>query len=117
MDIKFFSKQEKIRSKIPNTPVILFRVDGHAALVNQKAIELAGINSDSKIKGGHVEIINNELTGIFVDNAMNLILDSIPKESEQQNKRALLLAQKKCFELGLTTVDDAGLNKEDVFSY
>ncbi len=46
---------------------------------------------------------------------MNLILDSIPKESEQQNKRALLLAQKKCFELGLTTVDDAGLNKEDVF--
>ncbi len=110
-----FPNKKKLDLKFPNTPVILFRVDGHAALVNQKAIELAGINSNSKIKGGHVEIINNELTGIFVDNAMNLILDSIPKESEQQNKRALLLAQKKCFELGLTTVDDAGLNKEDVF--
>ncbi|MDG2370102.1 MAG: amidohydrolase [Flavobacteriales bacterium] len=110
-----FPNKNKLDLKFPNTPVILFRVDGHAALANQKALQLAGINSNSKIKGGHVEIINNELTGILVDNAMNLILDSIPKESEQQNKRALLLAQKKCFELGLTTVDDAGLNKEDVF--
>ena len=110
-----FPNKKKLDLQFPDQPVVLFRVDGHAVLVNQKAIDLAGIDINSKVKGGHIEVINNELTGIFVDNAMNLILDSIPKEGEQQNKRALLLAQKKCFELGLTTVDDAGLNKEDVF--
>jgi predicted amidohydrolase YtcJ len=110
-----FPNKKKLDIQFPNQPVVLFRVDGHAVLANQKAIDLAGINIYSKIKGGHIEVINDELTGILVDNAMNLILDSIPKEGEQQNKRALLLAQKKCFELGLTTVDDAGLNKEDIF--
>ena len=110
-----FPNKKKLDLQFPNQPVVLFRVDGHAILANQKALDLTGINVNSKAKGGHIEIINNKLTGILVDNAMNLLLDSIPKDSEQQNKRALLLAQKKCFELGLTTVDDAGLNKEDIF--
>ena len=110
-----FPNKKKLDLQFPNQPVVLFRVDGHAVLANQKALDLAGVNINSKIKGGHIEILDDKLTGILVDNAMNLILDSIPTESEQQNKRALLLAQKKCFELGLTTVDDAGLNKADIF--
>ena len=111
---KSFPNNLLLNNYFPDKPVLLFRVDGHALLANKKALEIAGINIDTKISGGHVEVIENKLTGILVDNAMSLVTEIIPPENEQQRKRALLLAQKKCFELGLTTIDDAGLNKKDI---
>ncbi len=110
-----FPNKEKLDSLFPNNPVALYRVDGHALLANQKALDLAGITKETKIKGGHVEILNNQLTGILVDNAIDYISNAIEEPSEGQKKKALLMAQKKCLASGLTTVDDAGLNKKDIF--
>ncbi len=45
---------------------------------------------------------------------MDYIRQFIPKPNEQQKKKALLDAQRNCFAVGLTTVDDAGLDKSDV---
>lgn len=51
-EVKEFPTKEKLDSIFPNTPVAIRRIDGHAMLVNQAAIDLAGITLDSKIDGG-----------------------------------------------------------------
>jgi predicted amidohydrolase YtcJ len=111
---KNFPNKEELDSLFPNTPVYLKRVDGHAALLNTKALQLAGINTKTKIDGGEIFIENNKLTGIITDNAMNLVEQALPSKKTDEKKNALLLAQQNCFAVGLTTVDDAGLDYEDV---
>src|SRR5690606_40998504 len=59
----------------PDTPVALQRIDGHAYLVNSKAMELAGITAKTKIPGGEVVLENGEPTGILIDSPMDLIED------------------------------------------
>ncbi|CAM1346300.1 amidohydrolase [Tenacibaculum crassostreae] len=109
-EVQEFPTKEKLDSIFPNTPVAIRRIDGHAMLVNQKAIELAGITTDSKIDGGEFITKDGKLTGVLIDNAMNFI--EVPKPSKREQIQALKDAQEICFDLGLTTVDDAGLDKE-----
>ncbi|CAM1370235.1 conserved hypothetical protein [Tenacibaculum sediminilitoris] len=108
--VKEFPTKEKLDSIFPNIPVAIRRIDGHAMLVNQAAIALAGITLDSKINGGEFIKKDGKLTGVLIDNAMNFI--NIPKPSKKEQIQALKDAEKICFDLGLTTVDDAGLDKE-----
>ena len=49
------------------------------------------------------------LTGILIDNAVDLVSSKIPAQTEEQLKKALLEAEKNCFAVGLTTIDDCGL--------
>jgi len=113
-DLKVFPTKELLDKAFPNKPVFLTRIDGHAAVVNSKAIELAKISSASKVNGGDVEVMDGQLTGILVDNAMGLVRRVIPQASETDKRKMLLAAQKECFKLGLTTVSDAGLNQDDI---
>ena len=106
--------KKDLDDKFPNTPVLLRRVDGHMAIANQSALNIAGITTETEILGGFIEVLNGELTGVISDKAVDHIRKFIPKPSEQQKKKALLDAQRNCFAVGLTTVDDAGLNKSDV---
>ena len=59
--------------------LLLRRIDGHALLVNQKALDLAGIGVNTKIKGGSIIKENGKLTGILVDAPMKLISNILPK--------------------------------------
>lgn len=106
--------KEQLDQLFPNTPVYLSRVDGHAVLVNQKALDLAGITTDSKFSGGTVEIIDGQLTGILIDEPADLVAALIPEPTENRLIQALQMAEQNCFEVGLTTVDDAGLNRSDI---
>jgi predicted amidohydrolase YtcJ len=54
------------------------------------------------------------LTGVIIDNAMDLVSEIIPEPDEAFNRKALLVAEKNCFEVGLTSVHDAGLSKNIV---
>ena len=99
----------------PNTPVVLKRVDGHAYLVNNKAIEMAMINENTKIEEGQIIREKGKLTGLFIDNAMDLINGIIPEFSREQKVNAYQAAQELCFENGLTTVTEAGLSKENIY--
>ena len=94
--------------------IVLHRIDGHVIMANEMAIKTAKVALDTTIEGGYIEKIDQKITGLFVDNAMNLILEKIPKPDESSKKKALLKAQEDCLSLGLTTVDIAGLKKEDV---
>ncbi len=113
-DVKVFPTKELLDKAFPNKPVFLTRIDGHAAVVNSKAIELAKISPASKVNGGDVEVMDGQLTGILVDNAMGLVRRVIPQATDADKRKMLLAAQKECFKLGLTTVSDAGLNQDDI---
>ena len=99
-----------LNAYFPNTPVFLKRIDGHAGLANAKALELAGISVNTNMAGGTIEVQNGRLTGLLTDNAMNLIDNIIPAPSRSSEIKALLLGQQACFDAGLTTVTDAGLD-------
>lgn len=106
-----FPTHHDLTEAFPDRPVILYRVDGHAALANKKAMELAGIQKAIRVSGGEMLVDEaGELTGLFIDNGYAMITNAIPLPNEEQTHKALLLAQRDCFALGLTTVDDAGLD-------
>jgi predicted amidohydrolase YtcJ len=111
---KDFPTNEKLNELFPGRPVLLTRIDGHAAIANQKALELAGVKPGDKLTGGEVEVKNNKLTGILIDNAVDLVSDKIPAQTKEEFIEALKDAQKNCFAVGLTTIDDCGLGFEAV---
>jgi len=111
---KKWPNNELLNKHFQNTNVVLSRIDGHALMANKKAITTSMIPMDTIIKGGYIEKIEGEFTGLFIDNAMDLIMNNIPEPTQQNKKIALLKAQQKCISLGLTTVDIAGLNRSDI---
>lgn len=110
-DDKNFPTKKELDSLFPNTPVSLLRIDGHAMLVNSKALELAEITSETKVAGGEIVLENGEPTGIIIDAPMRLIRKTFPEITTEVSTQALLEAEKICLQYGLTTVVDAGLDK------
>jgi predicted amidohydrolase YtcJ len=110
--IKKYPTKAELDVAFPDIPVVLNRVDGHAIIVNSKALKLAGITKDTKADGGQIEIVNGEPTGILVDNPMELVFKIIPKPTRKIQIAALLDAEKVMFDYGLTTVNDAGLDPD-----
>ena len=111
---KSFPTNEKLNELFPNRPVLLTRVDGHAAIANAKALDISGVKAGDKLTGGEVQAMNGKLTGLLVDNAVGLVSRNIPAQSAEQIKKALLEAQQNCFAVGLTTIDDCGLGFQSV---
>jgi len=103
-----------LNTLFPNTPVVLQRVDGHAAIANQKAFDVAGVKPGQTIVGGEVETKNGVLTGVLIDNATDLVYGSIPPVTKQTYTQWLQAAQQNCFAQGLTTITDCGLNMSDI---
>ncbi len=62
---KTFPNKSILDELFPEIPVALRRIDGHALLVNQKALDLAGIDVNTKIKGGSIIKENGKLTRDF----------------------------------------------------
>src|SRR5699024_4881430 len=100
-EVKEFPDKTVLDSLFPNTPVAITRIDGHALLANQKALEMAGITENTKVEGGKIEKINGELTGILIDNPMSLVRESIPDLTRNDIVEALLTAQEICLDHGL----------------
>jgi predicted amidohydrolase YtcJ len=113
-EVNEFPKKALLDALFPDTPIALTRVDGHAILCNQAALDLGKVSADSKVIGGEVVLENGALTGVLVDNAEHLVMKYWPKPSREDDVKALLAAQDICFDLGLTTVDDAGLSQESI---
>ncbi len=111
---KQFPTKEKLDELFPNRPVLLERVDGHASIANQSALNAANISKSFKLVGGDIIEKNGKLTGVLIDNAVSLVASKVPAPSAKLKRKMLLDAQKNCFEVGLTTIDDCGLDAHDV---
>jgi len=113
-DTKDFPSNDKLNELFPDRPVLLSRIDGHAAIANKTALDIAGIKEGDKLTGGDIEVKNGKLTGILIDNAIDLVSSKIPSPSAAHTKEALLDAQRNCFAMGLTTIDDCGIDYNTV---
>lgn len=113
-EVKEFPTKKELDSIFPETPVALERVDGHAYLANQAALDKAGILWNTVIAGG--EILKNEFgnTGVLIDNPMQLVDAVIPPPTIEAKVQALKDAERLCLNYGLTTVNDAGLDRSTI---
>lgn len=110
--VKEFPDNIELNKLFPGRPVILSRIDGHAAIANKAALDLAGIQAGQKLNGGEIELRNGKLSGILVDNAQGRVYSKIPPASRKQIREAFMDAQKNCFAAGLTSVTDCGMSSE-----
>jgi hypothetical protein len=111
---KEYPTNEELNKLFPDQPVYLKRIDGHACIANRKALEMAGISEDQKISGGELLKQNGSLTGVLIDNAMDSLEKNVPVPTIQQLEEAVIRIEQQCFEVGLTTVDDAGLTRAKI---
>lgn len=112
-DNKVFPSKTLLDQYFPKNPVYLSRVDGHAAIVNQSALDEAGIKAGDKVAGGIIETKAGTLTGVMVDNAMGRVGNIIPEPDDKTLQELFDEAQKKCFAVGLTSITDCGLSKQE----
>ena len=118
-DIKKLPSKKDIDDVTAITPVFVSRMDGHLALANSKALELAGITKNTPTpEGGLIEKDKNtcEPTGILKDNAMNLMFAIIPDHSTDDFYEASLMALKEASRFGITSVQDI-LSVEEISAY
>ena len=113
---KSFPTNEKLNELFPDKPVYISRVDGHAAICNQKTFDIANIKAGQTIEGGSFEMKNGKLTGVLIDNAKELVSKFIPPLNKDEYAQRLLTAEKNCFTVGLTTITDCGLSYKDVLA-
>jgi len=108
--VKEFPARFALDSLFPDRPVLIKRIDGHAALANKIALDLASITIKSSVAGGMVEVKDGVLTGLLIDNAIDLVTNIIPDPTKEEYSAAIRAAEQRCLAVGLTTVDDAGLD-------
>ena len=92
-----------------NIPVCLYRIDGHAALVNEYLFKKAKIQS-ANVDGGEVKMVNGAPTGLLLDNAMNFISKLLPAYPTSQVKKAISEIQEELFQYGITGTHEAGID-------
>jgi predicted amidohydrolase YtcJ len=114
-----FPTHEKLSAAVPNHPVFLTRVDGHAALANSAAMKAAGLTAAARDPFGG-QIIRDERhnpTGVLIDRAMGLVAGTIPPLSGAEMREAAVAATRELNRWGLTSVHDAGVGRNaiDVF--
>lgn len=114
-----FPTHDALSEAVPNHPVYLKHASGHAALANQKAMEVAGINGSSpQPDGGEIFMtLDNQPTGIFNETAQGLISKSIPKNTVESDREALKLALEECFKNGITGFHQAGSGLDHINLY
>ena len=113
-EVKEFPTRRELDKLFPDIPVALRRIDGHALLVNKVALDMAGINWSTNAKGGEIVKGAMGITGVLVDSPMRLIDSITPKPDLNTKVEALKDAQRICMNHGLTTVNDAGIDRATI---
>jgi predicted amidohydrolase YtcJ len=111
-EIKKFPLNLKLNKNFENKIVVLERIDGHAYIVNDYTLDLAGIDENTMVRGGLVLLKNNKPTGVLIDAPMSMVDRILPDKTLKEKVNALKEAEEISFSYGLTTVDDAGLSPE-----
>ena len=114
-----FPSHEALSRALPNNPVYLTRVDGHAAFVNAKALDIAAVTAATKDPDGGrlIRDARGAPTGVLVDNAMGLVGQKIPPSSRAELREQTLAAIAELNRLGLTGMHDAGVNATGIAVY
>lgn len=116
---KRFPTKEILDRVSPDNPVYLVRIDGHAAWVNKKAMDVAGITTETPdtVGGKILRDASGNPTGVFVDNAMSLVSRVLPPPSKKEMEEAISLAVRECLKNGLTGMHDMGVDSKEIEVY
>ena len=114
-----FPTHGKLTAAVPNNPVYLTRVDGHAGLANAAALKAAGVTAQTKDPdGGHIERASDgSPAGVFVDNAQGLVGRVIPRPTRDEVKSEVQAAIAEAQKWGLVGVHDAGASAQTLEIY
>ena len=117
--VQEFPTRALLDAQAPDHPVWLRRVDGHGAWANSKAIALAGVTRDTPDPPGGktYRLADGSPSGVFVDNAKQLIERAVPPPTRGQTRAAIVRALEHCRSLGLTAVHDAGIDTLELAIY
>lgn len=117
--VKAFPTHDALSRAVPAHPVFLTRVDGHAALVNARAMRLASLGAATRDPAGGrlIRGARNVPTGVLVDRAMGIVSARIPHETPAQVRSATLAAIAEANRWGLTGVHDAGVSRPLIEAY
>jgi predicted amidohydrolase YtcJ len=109
---KEFPTAAHIDEVIADRPVWLERIDGHAGWANTAAMKIAGIDNDTPdpVGGKIIRDANGKATGIFIDNAMDLIDERVPEPDKAATRAAIIAASNVMISEGITSVHDAGID-------
>ena len=116
---KEFPTAADIDEVVADRPVWLERIDGHAGWANTAAMKIAGIDNDTPdpVGGKIIRDTNGRATGIFIDNAMDLIDERIPEPDKAATRAAILAASNVMLSQGITSVHDAGIDVQEAEVY
>jgi len=109
-----FPTKELLDKAFPDIPVYLSRIDYHAAVVNSKALKIAGLRQLTPIEGGIIGGTSNAPNGLLIDNAMDLVSKFIPITDEESSLKILKTAEDSLLSVGLTSIVDAGLPRSQL---
>ena len=114
--VKEFPTREILDAVAPDNPVYLWRIDGHAVWVNRTVLDLAGVTKETRDpEGGRiVRDARGNPTGIFIDNAIDLLIPVIPEYTTDELLEAGKLAAQVCSKYGLTSLQDMGSNLREI---
>jgi len=114
-----FPTHEALSRAVPDHPVVLTRVDGHAVLANEMALKAARVTAATRDpEGGRIErASDNSPAGVFVDNAMSLVRRAIPDETRAQTRDEILAAIAEANKWGLIGIHDAGASQRTIDIY
>jgi predicted amidohydrolase YtcJ len=114
--VKEFPTKEALDAAVPDHPVWLSRIDGHAGLANSAAMRIAGVTAATPDpEGGKiVRDARGNPTGVFIDAAESLIDRAVPPPSFALRKARVLAAAKAIAATGLTEMHDAGADDDTI---
>lgn len=113
---KQFPTSAALDSAVPDHPVVLDRIDGHAVLVNRAAMEAAGVTAKVKDPaGGRIERLpSGAPSGVFVDNAMGLVRRAVPAPTDDEIQAAVIAAAHDVNRWGLVSIQDMGEPRRNI---
>ncbi|MDP6715186.1 MAG: amidohydrolase family protein, partial [SAR202 cluster bacterium] len=115
---KSLPTHDLLSEAVPNHPVWLVRIDGHAGVANANALRLSGVTGSTPTPvGGVIGMDGARPNGLFLDRAMDLVRIHIPEITVEKSKELLLAAQELCLAVGLTQVHDAGIDGMTLQAY
>ena len=114
-----FPGAEILSAEFPDNPVYLIGAHGFSAVANNMAMELAGITKDTEppVGGEIVKDEKNNLLGVFLNNASDLIGKSLPAKTLEDYKKIGLYGLNIMAESGFTTIHDAGMGRTNYETY
>ena len=91
----------------PDNPLMIHHKSGHMGLLNSAALAKMGLTPDSPVpEGGHMEVVNGQLTGYLEENAFFEVIRKVPAADLPTMQNALRQAQDKYASYGITSVQE-----------